>query len=603
MTETKPAFIVDLQPTGKRIQVQANTTLLEAAQKAGMDLVASCGGAGFCGTCLVKVIHGSTSPISATERDVLDEARLRLNLRLACQTEVWGDVRVFIPPESQAGAQQLQVEGIESDFQLSPEVIAVDIEILPPGLHDLRADLRRVDDALREQNLPPLKVTPAAAGLLSTFLRQHNWKARLALRVKDGFAEWVTCLAPGEQMLGLAMDIGSTKLAMYLVDLETGGTLAASGMMNPQIAYGEDVVSRIAFANRSPENHSTLQKVLVDAINSGAASLCAQQAVKVEQIVDLVAVGNTAIHHFFCGLPVEQLGQSPYVPVVQDAMQFSAVEMGLKVAPFAAVYLPPNIAGYVGADHVSALTVTHAYAMGVTTILVDIGTNTEISLIHAGRIYSCSCASGPAFEGAHIHDGMRAVPGAIEKVLIRAGHVQVHTIGGLPALGLCGSGILSAIAEMLSNGLIDRRGVIKQGGRSGFELVSQHDSGSQRPISISRKDIHEIQLAKGAIRAGMDVLLNHAGLDAAQVQQWVLAGAFGTHIDLASAVRVGMFPDQPLQRFHQVGNAAGMGARQMLLSTRQRLLASSFIDRVEYIELTTEPEFQDVYVESLFFPE
>jgi uncharacterized 2Fe-2S/4Fe-4S cluster protein (DUF4445 family) len=603
MPETTPSFTVDLQPTGRRIQVPAGTTLLEAAQKAGIDLVASCGRAGFCGTCLVKVIHGGASPLSLIEQDVLDEAQIRLNLRLACQTQVLADVRVFIPPESLAGAQQLQVEGIESETQLNPDVFALDLEIAPPSLHDLRADLRRVDDALKEHGLPPLKVTPSSAALLSNYLRQHDWKTRLVLRTRSDSSEWVACLAPGEMILGLAMDIGSTKLAMYLVDLETGGTLATSGLMNPQIAYGEDVVSRIAFSNRSPENQHLLQTLLVDAINKGAADLCAQQGLKTEQIVDLVVVGNTAIHHFFCGLPVEQLGHAPYVPVVQDALQFSAAEMGLNVAPFASVYLPPNIAGYVGADHVSALTVTHAYAIGVSTILVDIGTNTEISLIHEGKIYSCSCASGPAFEGAHIHDGMRAVPGAVEKVTIADGQIHVHTIGGLPALGMCGSGILSAIAEMLSNNLIDRRGAIHHSSRSGFQLVPQEESGNQRPITINRKDIHEIQLAKGAIRAGIEVLLNHAALDAAQIQQWVLAGAFGTHIDLGSAVRIGMFPNQPLERFHQVGNAAGVGARQMLVSTRQRQLASSFIDRVQYIELTTEPDFQDIYVESLFFPE
>ena len=604
MTETKPSYIVDLQPTGRRVPVPAGLTLLEAAQKAGIDLVASCGGSGFCGTCQVKIISGSTSPISPTELDVLDDSQVRQGMRLACQTEVLGDVRIFIPPESFGGAQQLQVEGVESDNQLNPDVIALDLEITPPTLHDLRSDLRRVDDALNERGLPPIKAAPAAAVLLSTYLRRHDWKARLALRVHTDACELITCLAPRETILGLAMDIGSTKLAMYLVDLETGGTLATSGLMNPQIAYGEDVVSRIAFSNKDPENQKLLQQVLVDAINGGAAALCSQQGFAPDQIVDLVVVGNTAIHHFFCGLPVEQLGQSPYVPVVQDALQFSAASIGIKAAPFASVYLPPNIAGYVGADHVSALTVTHAYAMGVTTVLVDIGTNTEISLIHAGQIYSCSCASGPAFEGAHIHDGMRAVPGAIEKVTIQAGRIHVHTIGAQAPLGFCGSGILSAIAEMLSSGLIDQRGVVMgQDGRGSFELVSSRASGTGRPISISRKDIHEIQLAKGAIRAGIEVLLKNGQIDAGQVQQWVIAGAFGTHIDLGSAVRVGMFPDQPLERFHQVGNAAGVGARQMLVSTHQRQLASSFMGRVQYVELTTEARFQDIYIESLFFPE
>ena len=603
IVDSNTPLIIDLQPSGRRVQVLPETTLLEAAQKAGIDLVASCGGSGFCGTCMIKVIQGSVSPISSTEEDVLDEAQIQQDMRLACQTIAYSDVRVNIPPESLAGAQQLQVDGIESDFHLDPAVFPLNVEMDGPALHDLRADLRRVDDALKTHGLPPLKIPPGAATRLSVFLRQHEWKSRLAVRSDNAHTEMIACLPSGTPILGLAMDIGSTKIALYLVDLETGGTLATSGLMNPQIAYGEDVVSRIAYSNRSPENLHLLQKLLIDAINQGAADLCTRCAATVEQIVDVVAVGNTAIHHFFCGLPVEQLGRAPYVAVVQEAMQFSAAEIGLKVAPQASVYLPPNIAGYVGADHVSALTVTHAYALGVTTVLVDIGTNTEISLIDEGHIFSCSCASGPAFEGAHIHDGMRAVPGAIEKVSIRSGKIQVHTIGGQAPLGLCGSGILSAIAEMCNAGLVEPRGTIKQEGRGGFELVSKENSATGRPITITRKDIHEIQLAKGAIRAGIEVLLNHAHLKAAQVQQWVIAGAFGTHIDLGAAVRVGLFPNQPLNRFHQVGNAAGVGARQMLLSTHQRQLASSFLDRVQYVELTTEPDFQNIYIESLFFPE
>ena len=598
-----PLFTIDLQPSGRRVRVSPESTLLEAAQKAGIDLVASCGGAGFCGTCKVRVIQGNVSDISSMEQDVLEEALIRQHVRLACQTRVCSNARVSIPSESLAGTQQLQIEGTENDFRLNPPVIPLDLQLTSPDTNDLRADLRRVDDALKARGLPPLKVSPASATLISAFLRHHDWTCRLAVRPLDTHTEMAACLPLGEPILGLALDIGSTKVALYLVDLETGGTLGTSGLMNPQIAYGEDVVSRIAFSNRSPENQHLLQRLLVESINQGALDLCTRCGVKVEQIVDLVAVENTAIHHFFCGLPVEQLGHAPYVAVVQEAMQFFASEIGLKIAPFVSIYLPPNIAGYVGADHVSALTATHAGAQENTTVLVDIGTNTEISLIHKGLIYSCSCASGPAFEGAHIHDGMRAVPGAIEKVTINAGQIQVHTIGGQSPLGLCGSGILSAIAELLGAGIIDLRGAIRQIDHSGFELVSGENSATGRPITITRKDIHEIQLAKGAIRAGIDVLLKHAALDASAVQRWAIAGAFGTHLDLRAALRVGMFPNQPLERFHQVGNAAGVGARQMLLSTHQRLLASSFKDRVEYIELTTEPDFQNIYIESLFFPD
>lgn len=600
--DPKHYFTVDLQPSGRRVQVVPEATLLDAIQKAGIDLVASCGGTGFCGTCLVKVVQGSVTAVSSIEREVLEEKSLQQNLRLACQTGVQSDVRIFIPPESLTGAQQLQVEGEDSEFIFRPAVIPLDLELAKPSIHDQCADLSRIDDALRAKGFPHLNVSPISATYLSVFLRHHDWKCRLAVVSHGTDTELAACLPWGEPILGLAMDIGSTKIAMYLVDLESGGTLAARGLMNPQIAYGEDVISRIAFANRGEENRQQLQKTLVDAINEAISTLCIDCGVRVEQIVDLVVVGNTAIHHLFCGLPVEQLGCAPYIPVVQKALQFPAAEVGLKIAPFASVYMPPNIAGYVGADHVSALTVAHTLDQDFTSVLVDIGTNTEISLIHQGQIYSCSCASGPAFEGAHIHNGIRAVPGAIEKVIINADRIRVFTIGGQAPLGLCGSGILSAIAEMCTTGQIDSRGVLQRGNRQEFELVSKEHSATGEPIIITRKDINEIQLAKGAIRTGIEVLLKHAGLDASQVQRWIVAGAFGTHLDLSAALRVGIFPNQPLERFHQVGNAAGVGARQMLLSIDQRQLAMRLLDRVHYIELTTEMDFQNIYVESLFFP-
>ena len=303
--------------------------------------------------------------------------------------------------------------------------------------------------------------------------------------MEESQSELITCAQPGTPVLGLAMDIGSTKIAMYLVNLETGSTLATCGLMNPQIAYGEDVISRIAFANRNEDNRHLLQKVLIQAINEAAAELCAQNGLLVEQIVDVVVCGNTVIHHTFCGLPLEQLGSAPYVPVVQDAISFAAAEIGLHCAPGAHVYLPPNIAGYVGADHVSALTATHTFSTGVTTVLVDIGTNTEISLIHQDQIYSCSCASGPAFEGAHIHEGMRAVAGAIEKVQIHDGQIQVHTIANQRPLGLCGSGILSAIAEMRKAALIDGTGCHSPERRR-FKFCS----GSCKRLRNSARDHH-----------------------------------------------------------------------------------------------------------------
>jgi uncharacterized 2Fe-2S/4Fe-4S cluster protein (DUF4445 family) len=324
--------------------------------------------------------------------------------------------------------------------------------------------------------------------------------------------------------------------------------------------------------------------------------------------VEITAVGNTAMHHLFCGLPVEPLGSAPYVPVTGEALYFPAAEIGLKAATGANIYMPPNIAGYVGADHVSALLATHSYAAGRTTVVVDIGTNTEISLTHKGRVLSCSCASGPAFEGAHIRDGMRAAPGAIERVHISANEVRPVTIGSQPAIGICGSGILTAVSEMLDNGLIDHRGVLNNkdarvrstNGKAEFLMVPAEFTGHGRDIVVTRKDVNEIQLAKGAIRAGIDILLVEAKISPEDVQDFIVAGAFGTYLDLNSALRVGMFPRLPLDRYHQVGNAAGVGARHLLFSQAKRGEALRIAEKVEYVELTTYQDFTPRFVEAMY---
>jgi uncharacterized 2Fe-2S/4Fe-4S cluster protein (DUF4445 family) len=318
------------------------------------------------------------------------------------------------------------------------------------------------------------------------------------------------------------------------------------------------------------------------------------------------------MHHLFAGLPVAQLGHAPYVPAASQALDLRASDLGLDLNRGAYVYLPPNIAGYVGADHVSMVLATETHQAGRTTLALDIGTNTEITLSHAGRLLCCSCASGPAFEGAHIRDGMRAAPGAIERVQINGEKhtIRIQTIADQPPVGICGSGILDAIAEMLISGVLDRRGALvgshplvrRRDGLNEFVLAEASRSGHGRDVLVSRRDVNEIQLAKGAIRAGIELLLAEAGIPAAEIQDFIVAGAFGTYISIPSAIRVGMFPALPLGRFRQVGNAAGEGARQMLVSLRQRELAELIAHRLEYIELSSHPDFTNEFSHRLFFP-
>ena len=621
-------FLVDLQPVGRRIEVEPGINLLDAAQKAGVDLVAACGGIGICGTCKVRLVKGQLTSLSLTEEELLSPDEITQGVRLACQAEPLSDLKLEIPRESLPATQQMQIDGREEAVVLHPSVIAIDLSLAPPDLHDLRSDLTRIQQALAERGYPALRGDLPALARLSPRLREQNWSVRLAVRPMPDGLELVNVLPTGTPLLGLAADMGSTKLAVYLIDLDSGATLARTGAMNPQIVYGEDVVSRIAFANRSEENRILLQTRLIETFNQVIADLCTEIGTDsivegsgdcADQIVDAVVVGNTAMHHFFTALPVNQLGSSPYVPAVGQALDVRAADLGLHIAPGAQVHLPANIAGYVGGDHTACLLTIQNSPPDQNLVLVDIGTNTEISLV-VGRqrrtsagdgdapVFSCSCASGPAFEGAHIRDGMRAAPGAIERVRIREGIPYVKTIGELPAVGICGSGILEVVAELTGAGVVDSRGVLRRdqpgvrldgNNRAEYLLVPAANTGHGRDMVVTRKDIHEIQLAKGAIRAGIEILLSHAGITSGEVDSWIIAGAFGTYLDLDAAQRIGMLPRQPLERFHQVGNAAGVGAKQMLLSREARLLSSRIIDRVNYIELTVQPEFTDVYVGAL----
>jgi len=406
-------------------------------------------------------------------------------------------------------------------------------------------------------------------------------------------------LTPGAY--GLAVDIGTTKLATYLVRLETGETAAVAGAMNPQIAFGEDVISRIAYAGREPDGAKILQKVLVETLNKLLAELCAEAHVSPNSVLDAVLVGNTTMHHLFAGLPVEQLGHAPFTPAITRPLTIPASELGLHLGSDAKAYLPPVIAGYVGSDHIAMLLATEALKSPNNVIALDIGTNTEISLIANGQVTCCSCASGPAFEGAHIREGMRAASGAIERARWSAGKILWQSIGSLPPVGICGSGILDVVAALQDGGLVKPTGVLKSGTGSELVLVPAAQTGLGRDLVVTRKDVHEIQLAKSAIRVGVEILLQNAGLTYADLDEFIVAGAFGTYLDLRSAVRTGMFPPLPLELFRQVGNAAGVGAKQMLVSVDKRREAETIARQIGYVELTSQAAFTPLFMEHLCF--
>ena len=618
----KMTYHIDLEPIGRRVDIPAGQTLLDAARAAGIEMVAVCGGEGWCYTCLVRPLTGRVTAITAAEQDGIRPDELRAGFRLACQTIPLSDVKVEIPPDSLATQQRLQLEGQEVEHRPAPLVEAIDITVEPATLEDLRADATRLQDAVEIIDGTRPLFPHAVLCDLSGQLRAQEWSARLGVRrpglaTSDGMThgpaqrdEVVAIVPTGAPLLGLAVDIGTTKIAAYLVELATGRTLAKAGAVNPQVAYGEDVLSRISYAIEHADGRATLQTRVVDTLNRLVADLCAEVGAAGSQIADAVIVGNTVMQHLFAGLPVDQLGRAPYVPVVSDPLDIRARDLGLDLAPGAYVHLPSNIAGYVGADHVAMAIGTGVWETERTVVAVDIGTNTEVTLTKGGRIWSCSCASGPAFEGAHIRDGMRAAPGAIERVqLAEGGQPRLKIIGDVPPVGICGSGIMDAISELLRTGVINRKGVFAAGmprvgnedGLLHYVLAGSSVTGHGRPIVVTRKDINEIQLAKAAIRVGVEILLHEAGITSDQIDEFIVAGAFGTYLDIASTVRTGMFPPLPLDRFKQVGNAAGAGARQMLVSATRRALAAQRAREVMYVELTIHPEFARKYLKSLYF--
>lgn len=454
-------YHVEFEPVGRRGEVPAGASLLEAARHLGVDLISVCGGVGICERCVVRVLAGQVSPPAPVEGEALSPQQLQAGYRLACLAYPLGPCKLSVPPESLSSPMRAQVEGLEVVPALEPAVRSATLCLQPPSLEHPRADAESLLLGLRTTyGLDAQTVDMHVLQGLSTRLREWDWRCQAHLR--DGEVVGVTPAQAGP--LGLAVDLGSTKIAGYLMDLGNGQGVAAEGMMNPQISYGEDIVSRLTYAMKSPAGRDTMQAVVVEALNRLAEELCAAARASADQVVEAVIVGNTAMHHLLLGLPVRQLALAPFVPAASGVLDVKARDIGLRLAPGAYVHLPPNIAGYVGSDHVAMLLATADEWAGHHALALDIGTNTEISLITpGGNITSLSCASGPAFEGYHIKDGTRATPGAIERVRVTADAVHYQTIGGGPPAGICGSGILDAVAQLYLAGVVGGNGRLQAG--------------------------------------------------------------------------------------------------------------------------------------------
>jgi uncharacterized 2Fe-2S/4Fe-4S cluster protein (DUF4445 family) len=598
-------FQIDFEPLGKRGQCTSEMSLLDCARQTGIGINSVCGGIGDCQSCKIQIIDGTSSPPTESELKAFSEREIRDGWRLACQSYPTSACKLNIPPESMTTMQRMQTEGIQTKISPDPAVKLFPVNLSSPSMNDQLADADRVIHYLdTSYSIKDALVDIDVLRQLSRHLRAMDWRCKVAIRSN----EIIGIIPQTSSRVGLAIDIGSTKIAGYLVNLDDGNTLCSKGIVNPQVSYGEDIISRIQLAMKSVTEAVMLRQLVLDAINGLAADLCQDINIKPWEIIDAAIVGNTVMHHLFLGLPVGQLANAPFIPAISKALDIKARHNGLNLAPGAYIHILPNIAGFIGSDHTAVLlTLTDTIARG-TTLILDIGTNTEVSLINDSQISCVSCASGPAFEGGHIKHGMRAAEGAIERLKITDVSVKYQTIGSIPPIGICGSGLLDAVAQLYCGQVIDAGGKMQKNhprvrvsnNQLEFILVTEDERDGKPAITITQKDVREVQLAKGAIRAGIQVLLENNRINEGKLDQVIIAGAFGTYLDINSAIMIGMIPSLPSGHYSQVGNAAGAGAKIALASIAKRKEAQAIASRTRYIELGSYTGFNELFINSTY---
>jgi uncharacterized 2Fe-2S/4Fe-4S cluster protein (DUF4445 family) len=614
-------FQVVFQPSGVRGDVLEGTTILETSRELGVEIESLCGGVMACGKCKVRLVAGVLSPLAEEEAKFITEKEKAQGYRLGCAARVEGDALVFVPEESRAGKQVVRKAAAEKTIELNPAIHLYEVELPSPTLHDPEGDLDRLVKDLREKyHLASLEIDYHALLKLPAVLRKGEWKVTVAIWMEKEILD----IRPGraEDAYGLAIDIGTTTVAAYLCNLRSGALVATESMMNPQVSYGEDVMSRISYTATHPEDGlEKMHGLIIDGLNQLVRAVTERAHLVAEDILELTVVGNTVMHHLFLKIDPHYLGLSPFPPVLRQSVNLKARDLGLEVHPSANVYVLPVEAGFVGADNVGVLIAEEPYTQDQMVLIIDIGTNGELVMGSRKIILSSSCATGPALEGAYIKFGMRAAPGAIERVKIDPETLEVdfRVVGeelwrseskNVRARGLCGSGIIDAIAEMYRQGIVDKSGRLRSDtpsrrmrifeGKPEFVVAWQEETSIAKEITITQSDVRNVQLAKGALYAGAKLMMKRLGVE--KLDKVILAGAFGSYIDKEKAMILGMFPDCDLANVYAVGNAAGDGARIALLNREKRVEAEEIARKVEYIELTIEADFQREFIEALEFP-
>jgi uncharacterized 2Fe-2S/4Fe-4S cluster protein (DUF4445 family) len=637
---TSPAEpLVIFTPSGRRGRFPKETTVLDAARALGVDIDSVCGGRGICGRCQVEQSVGSfakhgiesrpenLSPFDAVETEYRDQRGLAAGRRLSCTAHLRGDAVIDVPPESQVYRQVVR-KGLDvRDFHVDPVVRLHYVEVTRPELASPTGDLIRLQEALaREWDLTDLEADLAVLVALQPALEKGSWAVTVAVHDRHT----ITGIWPGlhEKAYGVAIDVGSTTIAGHLADLADGSVLASAGVMNPQIRFGEDLMSRVSYAMMHPEGAVEMTAAVRKALNGLLATLAMQSGIKRDEILELAIVGNPIMHHLLLGIDPIPLGSAPFALATDRAVRLRAAELELRTHPGARVYVLPCIAGHVGADTAGVILAEAPHESEVVELVVDVGTNAEIVLGNRHFLLAASSPTGPAFEGAQISSGQRAAPGAIERVRIDRESLEprFRVIGSdlwsddpgfaeataeTGVTGICGSGIVEVVAELFLAGVITEDGIIDgtlaarsprviAEGRT-FSYLVQDGSAPGRPrIVVTQNDVRAIQLAKAALYAGVRLLMDRAGIET--VDEIRLAGAFGSQIDMFHAMVLGLIPDADLAHAKSAGNAAGTGALIALLSGAARREIEGVVRTVEKIETAVEPRFQQHFVEAMAFP-
>ncbi|MGC9417621.1 MAG: ASKHA domain-containing protein [Rhodovulum sp.] len=644
MADTDPLVI--FTPSGKRGRVPHGTPVLDAARTLGVDLDSVCGGRGICSKCQVAPAfgafpkHGVTvaedalSPVNAVEKRYNEKRGLKAGRRLGCQARIIGDVVIDVPPESQLHRQVVRKAAEVRAVDMDPATRLVMVEVAEPDMHAPSGDLERLNAGLAGQwDVAPASAPLTVLGRLQQALRKGNWQVTVALHQgHHDLAPRLLDVWPGffeGPLYGLAIDLGSTTIAAHLTDLTTGEVRASAGLMNPQIRFGEDLMSRVSYAMMNPGGAAEMTSAVRDALGELARGINVDAGVDPRAIVEATLVCNPVMHHLVLGIDPVELGQAPFALATSDALSVDAANIGLNtINPAARAYVLPLIAGHVGADAAAVALSEAPEKSGDLVLIVDVGTNAEILLGDRTRVLACSSPTGPAFEGAQISSGQRAAPGAIERVRIdpttKEPRFRVigcelwsddpgfdEAVGATGVTGICGSGIIEAVAEMRLAGLVDASGLIGSAeatgtaravpeGRTNAYVLHDGRAAGGPLITVTQGDIRAIQLAKSALYAGARLLMDRMGVD--RVDRVVLAGAFGAHISPLHAMVLGMIPDVPLDRVRSAGNAAGTGARIALCSRAARSLIEGNVRRIEKVETAVEPRFQEHFVAANALP-